>query len=402
MPIEPRNQRILFVDDEPGILRGLRKSLRSQRDHWQMTFVDNGDAALDFLFENTMDVIVSDMQMPGMDGAELLEKVRKLSPGTRRIILSGHTKEENIIRTVGPAHIYLAKPCTTEDLVDAIDSIFLLDAILPINGLKSFVSGLKKLPSIPSVVRELAIEIEGAEPSIDKIVDIISRDIAMTSQIIRLTNSAFFALPVKANTLNHAIKLLGLNTTRDIALTAGIIGIFRGDETTAKKLEKLSKNCLVINKLARDIAMLGGLEKNICDQAACSGIVSHLGTLLLQTAKPQLYQQAQKMAEAGEKEIYKREKDLFGASHAELGAYLLGLWGFSLPVIEAVAFHHTPSLRPSRKFDATTALHIAQCIAKGESMAAADREGLLEQLDTQYLKEVGIEKDFPKWLELLQ
>ena len=81
--------RVMFIDDEPNILSGLRRILRPLRDQWQMQFADGGQAALDSLADAPCDVIVSDMKMPGMDGAELLSAVKKKYPTSIRIALSG-------------------------------------------------------------------------------------------------------------------------------------------------------------------------------------------------------------------------------------------------------------------------------------------------------------------------
>ncbi|HEU4771446.1 MAG TPA: response regulator, partial [Candidatus Udaeobacter sp.] len=87
-------KRILFVDDEPKILEGLQRMLRPQRNEWEMAFAPGGEAALAMLAAENFDVIVSDMRMPGVDGAALLETVRANYPGMLRVILSGYTELE--------------------------------------------------------------------------------------------------------------------------------------------------------------------------------------------------------------------------------------------------------------------------------------------------------------------
>ena len=90
-------RRILFVDDEAKVLDGLRNLLRRQRHEWDMLFALSGAAALEELAKAPVDVIVSDMRMPGMDGAELLTRVRTLYPQTARIVLSGHAERGAIL-----------------------------------------------------------------------------------------------------------------------------------------------------------------------------------------------------------------------------------------------------------------------------------------------------------------
>src|SRR5438093_827737 len=108
--------RILFIDDETLVLQGLQRMLRSMRNDWEMEFVESGAKALERIAQVGFDVVVSDMRMPGMNGAELLAEVMKRNPKTVRLILSGHADKELILKCVGSTHQYLAKPCDPEAL----------------------------------------------------------------------------------------------------------------------------------------------------------------------------------------------------------------------------------------------------------------------------------------------
>ncbi len=107
-------KKILFVDDETRVLEGLRRMLRGLRHEWDMEFVASGEEALIRLNACRFDVVVSDMRMPGMDGCELLEQIRQQSPTTVRIVLSGHSDRQAVMRTVGVAHQFLSKPCDSQ------------------------------------------------------------------------------------------------------------------------------------------------------------------------------------------------------------------------------------------------------------------------------------------------
>ena len=112
--------RIVFVDDEVNILNGIRRSLRGMRTSWDMEFFTSGQAALDGLSKAPAEVVVSDMRMPEMDGAQLLSQVKDRWPQTVRFILSGFSNEEAILRTICPSHQYRANPCESETLITAI------------------------------------------------------------------------------------------------------------------------------------------------------------------------------------------------------------------------------------------------------------------------------------------
>src|SRR3979411_3026664 len=122
--------RIVFVDDEVDVLQAMGRTLREMRHEWSMEFASSGGAALDELAKTPADVLVSDMRMPGMDGWELLAEVRKLYPQTVRLVLSGHADARSIMRAVGTAHQYLAKPCESGALKAAISQTHMLRALL--------------------------------------------------------------------------------------------------------------------------------------------------------------------------------------------------------------------------------------------------------------------------------
>ena len=103
-------RKILFVDDEPNILQGLRRMLHSMRRDWDMEFAESGQQALELLNNSHFDVVVTDMRMPGMNGLELLNEIKRLYPEVIRIVLSGQASKEIIIQSVGPIHQYLSKP----------------------------------------------------------------------------------------------------------------------------------------------------------------------------------------------------------------------------------------------------------------------------------------------------
>lgn len=116
-------KRILFVDDEPSVLQGLQRMLRLLHDEWEMTFAGSGAEALDLLTQSPFDVIVSDMRMPGMDGAELLAFVCRHYPDTGRIALTGHATLKAAVRAINEGEIsrFLLKPCNEADLTLAVE-----------------------------------------------------------------------------------------------------------------------------------------------------------------------------------------------------------------------------------------------------------------------------------------
>src|SRR5262245_875610 len=96
--------RVLFVDDDTNILKGLERQLRPMRGEWEMSFAAGPREAIALFDKTPFDVVVSDMRMPEMTGTELLERIRDSHPAVARIVLSGHSKLESAVRSAGIAH----------------------------------------------------------------------------------------------------------------------------------------------------------------------------------------------------------------------------------------------------------------------------------------------------------
>src|SRR5258708_4509441 len=123
-------KRILFIDDEPMVLSGIERSLRTMRKEWQMEFVSGGSEALEKMAINPYDVVITDMRMPGMDGAQLLEKVKNRFPQTVRMALSGQSDRDTVFRCIGPTHQYLSKPCDIDEIKQKLMHAFALRDLL--------------------------------------------------------------------------------------------------------------------------------------------------------------------------------------------------------------------------------------------------------------------------------
>jgi len=353
--------QVLFVDDEPNILNGLKRLMRGQREEWEMNFCSSGQEALDLLARQTMDVVVSDMRMPGLDGAQLLDRVRKLYPGTIRVILSGYADSESVLRTVGPAHIYLAKPCDPLMLKDAITRPLALRKRLSSPEMQTLLAGLTSLPSLPDVFLNLQAELQSPRSSAASVAEIIAKDVAMTAEILRLTNSAYFSTPNKVTSPLLAVRTLGLEIIQSLVLRIGIFRQFSGSQNVVPLLQELNAYSLSISRLAEAIARAEEMDHFVVTSAQCAGMLSSIGILVLLDAKGSQYHEL--LQRMGPKDSLSRaEFETFGVNHNLIGAYLLSLWGFSDAVIEAVAFAPDPGDAAGGENQALTAVHAAQSL----------------------------------------
>ncbi len=208
-----------FVDDEPNVLSALKRMLRVKHEDWDMAFVESGPEALDTIKQQAFDVIVSDIRMPGMDGADLLTKVKAESPTTIRVALSGQVDLNEVIRSIKAVHQYISKPCDADELIDKIEGALHSREVLTDKNLLELVTNLDALPVIPEVFQEIERELAKDEPSIEKIAACIAKDVGFVAKILKLVNSPYFGLPSSVDSVQKAITMLGLDTIKALVLS---------------------------------------------------------------------------------------------------------------------------------------------------------------------------------------
>jgi HD-like signal output (HDOD) protein/ActR/RegA family two-component response regulator len=388
-------RHVLFVDDEPRILEGLRRMLHAQRHEWEMAFAPGGEAALALMEASPFDVIVSDMRMPGMDGARLLARVRELYPQVVRIVLSGHTELSTALRVVPVAHQFLAKPCDAATLRVAIERACHLKGLLNDDSIRRMVGALRDLPSLPRTYDALTQALTDPDTSLQKIARIVEQDVGISAKVLQLVNSAFFGLGHSITNIEHAVIYLGINTLRSLTLSLEIFHVFKPKTALPGfSLEGLERHA----RLAAHIAARLPVPKHLADITMVGGMLHDVGKLILAWKFPQRFKNL--LAQAAEEHcpLHKVEQREYGFSHAEIGAYLLGLWGLPYILVEAVALHHGPNRVPHEYFDAVSAVYVANLLA--HELEAPSSEILLEndtETNQKELAALGVEKDLDAW-----
>lgn len=390
--------RILFVDDDSKVLNGLRRMLHPERAEWEMAFAGGGAQALEIMASRPFDVVVSDMRMPQMDGAQLLEEVRGRHPDVIRIILSGHSGQEMILKSIGPTHQYLAKPCDAGALRTTIARALALRKLLTDDRVKAAVGRMEMLPSIPALLAELREEVQRPSASLHSVGAIISRDVGMTGQILHLVNSAFFGLPRRVSDPTAAVTYLGLNTVVSLITT---LHVFRQVEESCRAMfdvDRMWRHSLNSGQVAKAIAKAESPDRVVAEDALAAGLLHDAGRLVLMSNFPGCYRRLVDRAKAGERPLVELEALEFGATHAEVGAYLVGLWGLPNSISETLAYHHRPRECVAGGFGPLTAVHAACALdhrLAGPSLSATGVE-----LDDAYLAKLGLQARVGEWTNL--
>lgn len=391
--------KVLFVDDEANVLSGLRRMLRSQRSVWDMSFANGGTEALEVLAKEPFDVIVSDMRMPGIDGAELLTRISKQYPNTVRLVLSGQSEHEKIFRAIGPAHQFMSKPCDPAVLISTIERACGLRSQLQDDALQNITSQITCLPSLPEIYRDLVQELESDHASMDRVGEMIGGDIAMTAKILQLVNSSFFGLPQHVTCPKHAVSMLGLNIIRPLVLTANVFSQYQDPGLDGFSLEQSIQHSLAVATTARSIAESVAQQKHLVDDSFIAGMMHDIGKLVLAVNLTDRFAEAVQLARDEGISLCEAESTVFGTTHAEIGAHLLGLWGLPNPIVEAVAFHHRPADAGTDAFTPLTAVHIANVLQ--HPVFPGDDAPVEKKWNHDYLDSLEVTDRLDEWASLV-
>jgi len=388
-------KRILFVDDDPLVLGALQRMLHGMRQEWDMEFLGSGTLALERMGLAPFDVVVTDMRMPGMNGAELLEEVMRRYPKTIRIVLSGHTDKELILKCVNSTHQYLSKPCDSRTIKATVQRVCALQDAVENERVNHLVAQMGRLPSLPSIYAQIVEELNDPSSTIEEIGQIVNQDIAMTAQFLKLVNSAYFGLSHTVTSPAEAAMYLGIDTIKSLVLSIHTFSQFDDLNGRGFKLDALMHHSLRTAGRAGRIAKFERSNSRVVNECFIGGMLHDIGKLLLAANFPKDYEEVTRLVEEVGFASCVAEKQLFGVNHAGVGGYLLGLWGLPLPVVEAISLHHSPHDSADPAFGALTAVHAAN-VFEHESMPdfspTADHV-----LDGPYLARLGLAHRVKEW-----
>jgi HD-like signal output (HDOD) protein len=401
-------KRILFVDDEASILSGLRRALHGQRREWDMVFYTSPVEALAMMAGGAQfDVVVSDMQMPDMNGADFLGKVMESYPLTVRLALSGHTDASNLLKANTVAHQLLSKPYDPRKLVILIKRACTLRDHLSSAALNQKLLEVAGVPSIPKAYHRIQQELQSEEPEIKSITKLIEQDIGLSTKILQLVNSAFMGLKHPVSDIVHASTLLGLDHIKALVLMVEVFSM-EMDSRLRKRInmDALWFHSLWVAERAKRIAEAFSSEHTAASDAFTAGLLHEIGQIVLAQQLPEEFATAFDHAQEKNVSLLKAEQELFGSTHAAIGGYLLELWGLPDPVVEAITFYDFPTALPEEIHEdgegdtwiPLTALHAAFYFSTETNQEELGTFPF--ELDARHLERMNVLDRLEEWREL--
>ncbi|MCC6465474.1 MAG: HDOD domain-containing protein [Planctomycetes bacterium] len=369
------SHRALFVDGHSESLERIHRQLGALKNDWELRFAGSAAEALNLLGMHPCDVLVADIGLQETDGAALLAEVCRRWPGIIRMLMADASQQAAVVRAVGVYHRVVVKPTEPGALAEALRQALVLKGLVQNENVRKVVTGLRAMPTLPTVYTRLVEELQSPDCSLDGVGKIVAADPGLTSRVLQLVNSACFGLSRRITSPSVAAGLLGLNMLRALVLAGGIFGQFSARTMRELAPERVWQRSAQVGALARSVVLSLQGSREESEDAFLAGIMQDVGQLVMAHSHPDAYREVLAALGQGES-LISLEREAFSTEHPAVGAYLLGLWNLPGPAVEAVAFHHSRPADNAALLGVSGAVQVANLLVAEHEGDLAARAGV--------------------------
>ncbi|MBI1332132.1 MAG: HDOD domain-containing protein [Armatimonadetes bacterium] len=381
---------ILFVDDELDILEGLRDALHRRASDWNMAFAQTGEGALEILSRGKFDIVVSDMQMPQMDGVTLLGYIQERYPHIIRFLLTGQADRESIVRMAPVTHQFLYKPFNPSDLIALLDRTVDLHDRIENEIVRRLIGSARCVPSAPKTALKLRQLAASQEVDMREVGLLIEHDPGLGARVLQIANSAVMGRSKHVDSIAEAVMFIGFECAQALAVANEVFRVTLESQPFARLIDA------TCDKAFKGAAMVSQflVGHPLRAMGMTAALLRDCGMLAAASSNGQIYRVA--LDRTGKAEtLCEVERTCFGVTHAELGGHLLATWGIPMPIVEAVTCHHNieeSTLDPV----VMAAVHVADVVCDHPSL---DRTGIIEKLNWLFIEQHFLEPEVAGWLD---
>ncbi len=353
-------KRVLFVEPDETQKNLYMAELRSEDNDLQVAFAASAKEAVKQHGQQPFDIVISANNLPDERGIGLLETIRESHPETIRFLLVDETAKAGMRSMISVAQQILVKPITLEPFMAKVNrALALRDLVQGPANLKTL-GDIEALPPLPRIFQEISRMLNNPKAPLLDVAELISQDIVLSSQVLKMANSALFSLRVPAQSVMQAVPLLGSGAVSSLVFSQSMGETFKGSAADEAFFEELNWHAIACATATTRILASWGADQMLVEKSVFCGIAHDLGKLLFARYVPEKWQQVQAELKKGEKTDVELEREIIGLAHPELAAYLLAEWGFPDEQIIAIGFHHEPSRFSETERGLMCALHIAE------------------------------------------
>lgn len=386
------NSRILVFADTASEMENLRPAFADLPAHWQVTFCKSQREAMTTLEGKECQVVFADTAAGAGAGAQFLHEVWKLHPKTVRYLIGDSVEVDVMLTCVLGAHQFMERPVKPDAVQALLPRVEVINGLISNKKIQTLVSKMRTFPSRPSLYLEVLKEFRSPSASPKVIGDLVSKDMAISTKLIQIVNSAYYGLAQHITDPADAVMLIGMEATSSLILSIDAFARFDKLKPLYFSIDKVWRHSQAVAHAAKRFALSMTGDTALANDAFTAGLLHDIGKLAIALNFEQEYQNAMVLAEKNSIPPVKVEKELFGASHADVGAYLISLWGLPLSIVEAVASHHLPPSEVLGKFSPATAVHLANACTDVDQPVVQS----LPAVTKSYPAELGLEQAVPK------
>jgi HD-like signal output (HDOD) protein len=395
-----KKKRVLLVEGDFMALGQVSRTLEPLRSHWDMIFTANPNEALQLLHRQPCDAVVAGLTLSGTTGVGLLNHVTQQHPHVLRFIRCTPEERKEISGFAGTPPQHFSTELDADGALAVVRRAFLLDHWFRNPEIQALLSKLHKLPALPTLHTQILHELQSPDADFEAVARLIAQDPVMTAKMLQLVNSAYFALPREITESMEAVMLLGAERTRSLIMLAKVFSQFDKTQCEGFKIEELWRHSMAVGSYAHIICLTETRDTRLADEAFTAGLLHDVGKLLLAGNLPADYARVLDQAKRRKLSMRDAELEVFGATHAELGACLLGNWGLPLGILEAIGWHNRPLFSDDAGFSLLTAVHVANAIDHEKAAEAADI--LVSMMDGAYTERLGLSGRRNRWREMCE
>ena len=360
-------------------------------DEWLSTPVASEADALALLEAGSFDVLLADFNFGEEDASGLLNEALEKCPNTARFLFAHEADLALVAAKVLGDHEILPKPIEYASLKNRIEQGLNEASASPASSEPTAATA----PAIPAVYDEVLNALNSPDVTSESVGNIIATDDALNQEVLMLTRSAYLGLPGKIIEPVEAVEVLGLETVKTLVTARKFLAEHAQVRPGYLSVEQIWQHSTHVAQIARDLVLFETKDRAMASQALAAGLVHDLGKVVLATNYDDLYGRVHSLARKQPVPLWEIEKEMFGASHGEIGACLLGMWNLPIAIVDATAFHHEPPLGEHTKLSPLAAVHIANVLE--HQLHPSDELRVVPTVSTPFLNELGLLQRLPIW-----
>jgi HD-like signal output (HDOD) protein len=381
---------ILLAVADPQALVEMTQALGAG---WEPTSVASEADALQQLEARSFDALLVDFNFGTPDASDLLNGASEKRPETARFLMAYEADLALVAAKVSGSHQILPKPLEPASFKSRIEEGVTDSSSDQTTSSPATDPGAA--PLVPAIYSEVLKALETPGVTNEQVGKLIALDSALTTELLRLTKSAYMGLPRDISEPTQAVESLGLDAVKALVTALRFLAEHSHLKPCYLSIDQIWQHSTNVAQIARDLVLFETEDRALASQALAAGLLHDLGKVVLVTNFADLYGRVYSLARKQPVPVWEIEKEMFGATHGEVGACLVGMWNMPGPIVEATAMHHEPPLGEGEQLTPLAAVHIANVLE--HQLRPSDECRVAPIINTAFLNELGLLQRLPIW-----